>query len=370
MCLFKPVHHGIFNSMKKQKPYNDLEQFLNNGIPSDSVYRALFETTENLTLIFDENTIIQKANSKFAELIGYTKEEVEGKKSWKDFIVKEDLDMLLKYNLIRSRTPQSAPKNYEFRVKNRNNEVILMYITIGIIPGTTYRIASLMDITERRQLEKEIIHINEDVQRKIGFDLHDDLAPHLLGIEALLNVVTKKLVKEKSATFIEVEKVRKLVVDAVQKTRGYAKVLCPVHLADYGLESAIMDLVRNTELMFNVNCTFTIAGESPDGNSDLSKNIFFIVKEAVHNAVKHAGAKNIGIFMEYFPDHSIVRVEDDGKGFDPSKKGSGIGLKIMKYRAEMMGAFFEISSQKNKGTTLYLEILETKINKKISKKKQ
>lgn len=67
--------------MKKQKPEKELEQFLSDGIPSDSVYSSLFETTENLTLIFDENTTVLKANSKFAELVGFTKEEVEGKKA-------------------------------------------------------------------------------------------------------------------------------------------------------------------------------------------------------------------------------------------------------------------------------------------------
>ncbi len=346
--------------MKKQKYHHDLEQFLKNGISSDSIYRSLFETTENLTLIFDENTIIMKVNSKFAELMGYAKEEVEGKKSWMDFVLKEDLDMMVKYNSIRSQSPQSAPKNYEFRVKNKNDEIFLMYITIGIIPGTTYRIASLMDITARRQLEKEIIHISEEEQRRIGFHLHDDLAPHLLGIEALLNVVKKKLTKEKSGVIDEVEKIRNLVVEAAQKSRDFAKILCPVHLADYGLESAIQDLARNTESLFGVKCGFTLDGESPDGNSDLSKNIFFIVKEAVHNSVKHSRAKNIRIFMEYNPSHSVVRIEDDGKGFDVIKTSPGIGLKIMKYRAEMLGAFFEISSHKNKGTTVNISINDKK----------
>jgi PAS domain S-box-containing protein len=351
--------------MKKKKPNNDLEQFLNGGIASDSVYLALFETTENLTLIFDEKTTMLKVNSKFAELMGYTKEEVEGKISWMDFVLKEDLDMMIKYNTIRSQSPQSAPKNYEFRVKNKNGEILLMYITIGIIPGTTCRIASLMDITERRELEKEMIYINEEVQRRIGFDLHDDLAPHLLGIEALLNVVTKKLIKERSGITGEVEKIRKFVVEAVQKTRGYAKVLCPVHLAEYGLESAIQDLVRNTESMFDVRCIFTLHGESPDGNSDLSKNIYFIIKEAVHNAVKHARAENVSISIDYQPPHLSVKIEDDGDGFNVLKTSPGIGLKIMKYRAEMLGAFFEIVSNKNKGTIVNIEIpgLKTDINR-------
>ncbi len=350
--------------MKKKADHHELEKFISDGIPSDTVYRALFETTENLTLIFDENTIVLKANSKFAELIGYTKKEVEGKVSWMEFVVEEDLEMMLKYNTMRSQSPQSAPKNYEFRVKNKKGEIFLMYITIGIIPGTTYRIASLMDITSRRELEKEIIHISEEAQRRIGFDLHDDLAPHLLGIEALLTVVTKKLTKEESATAGDVEKIRKLLIEAVDKTRGFAKVLCPVHLTDYGLESAIHDLIRNTESMFGVKCRFILEGESPDGNSEHSKNIYFIVKEAVHNAVKHAHAKNITIFMEYHPLSSLIRIEDDGKGFNVAKTSPGIGRKIMKYRAEMLGAFFEITSKKNRGTIVQIEIFESKTGNK------
>lgn len=342
--------------MKKQKNPHNFEQLLNSGITSNAFYSALFETTENLTLIFDENKIIQKTNSRFAELIGYTRDEVEGKMSWMDFVVKEDIDMMLKYHALRSRSPQSAPKNYEFRVRNKKNKIILMYITIGIIPGTTYRIASLMDITERRQMEKEIIQVTEDEQRRIGFHLHDDLAPHLLGIEALLNVVKKKLVKENSGMVSEVEKTRELLVDAVKKTRNFAKVLCPVHLADYGLESAIIDLARSTESVYGVLCSFSLEGSSPDGSSDLAKNIFFMVKEAVHNAVKHAQAKKIDIYMEYHPPHLVVKIEDDGRGFDVAKTSPGIGHKIMKYRAEMIGAYFDIRSARKKGTTVQIEI--------------
>ncbi len=347
--------------MKKQKNAHNFEQLLNSGIASGAFYSALFETTENLTMIFDENKIIQKTNSRFAELIGYARDEVEGKMSWMDFVVKEDIDMMLKYHALRSRSPQSAPKNYEFRVRNKKGKVILVYLTIGIIPGTTYRIASLMDITERRQMEKEIIQVTEEEQRRIGFHLHDDLAPHLLGIEALLNVVKKKLVKEKSATVSEVEKTRELLVDAVKKTRNFAKVLCPVHLADYGLESAIIDLARSTESVYGVLCSFSLEGNSPDGSSDLAKNIFFMVKEAVHNAVKHAHAKKIEIIMEYNPPHLLVTVEDNGRGFDVTKTAPGIGHKIMKYRAEMIGAYFGIRSVKKKGTVVHIEIPGSKI---------
>lgn len=347
--------------MKKQIKTNHSEQFPVSSIPSDPLYLALFETTENLTLIFDENKIILKVNTRFAEFIGYPREDVEGKMTWMDFVLKEDQEMLVKYHALRTRSPQDAPKNYEFRVRNKNNEVILMYMTIGLIPGTTYRIASLMDITARRQLEKEIIQITEEEQRRIGFHLHDDLAPHLLGIEALLNVVKKKLVKEKSGTVGEVEKTRELLVDAVKKTRNFAKVLCPVHLADYGLESAIIDLARSTESVYGVLCSFTLEGSSPDGSSDLAKNIFFMVKEAVHNAVKHAHAKKIDISMEYHPPHLLVTVEDNGRGFDVTKTAPGIGHKIMKYRAEMIGAYFGIKSVKKKGTIVHIEIPGSKI---------
>lgn len=342
--------------MKNQKTEHDLEQFLNNGLPPDSFYSALFETTQNLTLIFDENTIILKTNSRFADLIGYTNEEVDGKMSWMEFVVKEDHEMMLRYNALRSSSPELAPKNYEFRVKNRNNRIFLMYMTIGMIPGTGYRIASLMDITERRELEKEIIHIAEEEQRRIGFQLHDDLAPQLLGIEALLNVAKRKLAREKSGVYSEVERIRSLVYDAAQKTRGFAKILCPVHLADYGLEAAIMELARNTETVYGVNCSFTVKGEIPDGNSDLSKNLFYIINEAVHNSVKHSRGKNISITMNYLHYSWIVRVEDDGAGFDVTDTSPGLGLKIMRYRAEMMGAFFEISSNKGNGTAVRIEL--------------
>ncbi len=123
-------------------------------VESENMYRAIFENTGTATVIVEDNTIISLANSEFERLSGYSKEEIEGKKSWTEFVVKEDLERMLQQHKLRRIDPNAALRSYEFRVRDRNGRVRDALLRIDIIPGTKKSIASLLDITERKQAEE------------------------------------------------------------------------------------------------------------------------------------------------------------------------------------------------------------------------
>lgn len=123
---------------------------------SEIMYRSIFATTGTATCIDDENTILRLVNAKFAELTGYDREELEGKKSWTEFIVPEDLERLKEYHRLRRTDSQAAPASYSFRWKDRHGQVKDILATIALIPGTKNSVASLLDITARQQAEKAL----------------------------------------------------------------------------------------------------------------------------------------------------------------------------------------------------------------------
>jgi len=123
---------------------------------SENYYRALFETAATSMLILGEDTTIAHANSNFEELSGYPRQEIEGRKSWTDFVHPQDLEWMRQYHYMRRGETDSAPKNYEFSFLTRNNEVHHGYLTIDMIPGTAQSVVSLLDITERKQAEKAL----------------------------------------------------------------------------------------------------------------------------------------------------------------------------------------------------------------------
>lgn len=124
---------------------------------SESYYRTIFENTGTATLIFGEDNIISLANTECEKLSGYIKEEIEGKKSWIDFVAEEDREKLINIDKLRKADPDHAPKNYEFKLVNKHGDIHDVYANIALIPYTDNRLVSLLDITDRKKAEKTIL---------------------------------------------------------------------------------------------------------------------------------------------------------------------------------------------------------------------
>jgi PAS domain S-box-containing protein len=123
---------------------------------SEDKYRTIFETTGTATVILEEDTTISLANTEFERLSGFSREEIEGKKSWTEFVVKDDLELMRKHHYARRDDPDSAPRNYEFRFLNRQGSVRDILLSIALIPGTNKTVASLLDITESKRAKEEL----------------------------------------------------------------------------------------------------------------------------------------------------------------------------------------------------------------------
>jgi PAS domain S-box-containing protein len=132
---------------------------------SEERYRTVFENTGTATVVVEEDTTISLVNAEFEHLTGYTKREIEGKMSWTELVVKEDLGRMLSQHKLRRQSNQSALKNYEFRYITKSGEIRNVLLTIDVIPDTTKAVASLMDITERKMKEEALITSEERYRR-------------------------------------------------------------------------------------------------------------------------------------------------------------------------------------------------------------
>ena len=159
---------------------------------SEDRYRAVFENTGTATVLVEENTIISLANAKFEHLSGYSKHEIEGKKSWTEFVVKEDLEPMLDQHKLRRQSGQKALKHYEFRLMTKSGEIRNILLTVDTIPGTKQSITSLIDITEQRAKEDALI-ASEERYRCLLEQSFDAIAVHKNQKIAFLNEKAAKI---------------------------------------------------------------------------------------------------------------------------------------------------------------------------------
>ena len=131
---------------------------------SEERYRAIFENTGTATVILDEDTTISLANSEFVNLTGYTREEIEGRKSWKEFVVKEDLEWMIMQHRLRRVDGGKALKSYNFRLVDKDGQIKDIQLTIDMIPATNNSVASLLDITERKRAEDALLATSTELQ--------------------------------------------------------------------------------------------------------------------------------------------------------------------------------------------------------------
>jgi PAS domain S-box-containing protein len=123
---------------------------------SEIRYRTIFETTGTATVIFDNDGIITLASTEFIELTGYTKDEIEGKLTWMDVVDREQLERMQRYHELRGRDPNAAPRRYEARIRSKNGKMHDGVLAVDLIPGTTERVVSFLDLTELKQAQEQM----------------------------------------------------------------------------------------------------------------------------------------------------------------------------------------------------------------------
>lgn len=208
-----------------------------------------------------------------------------------------------------------------------------------------------IDITERRWLEQKLLLISDAEQVRIGGDLHDGLGQHLTGIACMSAALRDRLKTLDIAEARMADDIARLVNEATVQTRALARGLCPVQLDQAGLHTALEHLANQMELLHGIECHFRSDDEPFECGSDNAVHLYRITQEAVHNAVRHGKATRVEVMLDSGPSGRRLAIEDNGEGFDPGQKKTdgGVGLRLMRYRAGIIGGNLCIESQPEGG---------------------
>jgi PAS domain S-box-containing protein len=209
------------------------------------------------------------------------------------------------------------------------------------------------DITERRRLEREILEISAREQRRIGHDLHDGVCQQLAAITYLVDILGDRLQEKKAPEAAEAERIGNLINEANAQARSVARGLFPVRLEEHGLVLALEDLAASTSSRYQITCRFVCQAAPANVDSEVELHLYYIVQEALLNAVNHGKATTVIVTLAADKDRLKLTVQDDGTGFQVSGQSrSGMGIRIMRYRAKVIGAALDLQSQINHGTEI------------------
>lgn len=206
-------------------------------------------------------------------------------------------------------------------------------------------------IAQRAELEQEILLVSEREQRRIGQDLHDILCQELAAAAFFLQSAALKLKTKSPVAAKTLSEAANIVNQNVGLARDLARGLHPVEISASGLADALRELAYRCN-HGAIKCTFECPRPVRVGDDAVALNLYRIAQEAVNNAIKNGKAKKIILSLARKGGQLILRVEDHGRGFSPARPTKGMGIHIMKYRADIIGATLELESREGHGTRI------------------
>jgi len=324
--------------------------------------RAILETAVEGIITIDERGRIESFNRAAEQIFGYQPREVIGKNVsvLMPTPYRAEHDSYLA-NYLRTGQAKIIGIGREVVGRRKVGSHFPMDLSVSEVRLADRRLFTgfVRDISERKRLEKEILEISDREQRRIGQDLHDGLCQQLAGIELMSQVLEQKLAAKSKPEAARAAEIARLVRDAIGHTRLLARGLSPVTLESEGLMSALAELAANTEKMFQVTCVFKCDAPVLVYDHAAATQLYRIAQEAVSNAIKHGKARRIVISLKGVGEQNVLAVKDNGVGLPKVVPKTGMGLRIMQYRAGMIGGAAMVERDLDGGTSVVCSVPRT-----------
>jgi|GEM_PF-368871 len=333
---------------------------------SEIYYRTMFENTGTATLIIETDKTISQLNTEAANLSGYTKEEIVNKKKWTEFVESNDLERLNNYFDSRKRS-ESVPDKFETRLHNKEGDVKDIFVTIACIPGTDKELASILDITELKNAEKDLqASIKEkDVLLK---EIHHRVKNNMQIVSSLLNLQTK---------YVDGDETQ----NVLRESQGRVKTMAMIHEKLYRsndfthirFDEYIAKLVSDIFYSCNVNkerIEPVLCVEEVTLNIETAIPCGLIINELISNSLKYAfpndASGKISLSLLKSGKNYELTISDDGVGFPKSldfRNTDSLGLQLVTNLVDQIDGQIELNT--DHGTKFHIEFKELEYNERM-----
>ena len=323
--------------------------------------RAILDTAADAIITVDGRGIIQSVNRATERMFGYAAAEMLGR----------NVSMLMPSpyreahdgymaRYARTREKHIIGISREVDARRKDGSVFPTDLAVSEIEHLGLFTGIHRDLTERKQLERDVVEAASLEQRRIGQDLHDSVAQELTALNILAGDLVDVLRTDPASGTPLADRISQGLHRSQQELRAVLRGLLPVAVDAEGLMAALTDLAARTQQEGKVSCTFDCPRPVVLTDNLMATHLYLIAQEAVRNAVKHARSRHVRIALES-NQFLVLRVRDDGVGMPvPETENPGLGLRIMRNRAAVIGAALTIEPGKPTGTVVTCSLARRK----------
>ncbi|WP_205511863.1 hybrid sensor histidine kinase/response regulator [Longitalea arenae] len=359
--LAKSIQYSIERKKILQKVVENFER-----------YNTLIKATSDTIWDWDLRTNDVLWNEGILSIFGYDPAEVQNTIEWhQENIHPDDRERILQ-TIDECMKEGRDHWQEEYRYRSANGVYKFVYDRGYILKtehNKPYRIlGAMMDITERKKMQEELvrnqietqklitqvtIQTQEQERREIGRELHDNINQILATAKLCVDMALNEEEHRKELLSKSYENITR----AINEIRILSKTLVPPSLGDIGLKEALLELIENLTVSPELKIKIKANDNHIENMSNNKKLIMYrIVQEQLNNILKHSGATEALIELKTMRNWLQLNIKDNGVGFDTRKKTRGIGLNNIISRVEMQNGKMEIISAPGKGCTLKIEI--------------
>ncbi|MEN6611020.1 MAG: PAS domain S-box protein [Methanoregulaceae archaeon] len=311
--------------------YDELSQAERNLRESERRYRTIFENTGTATVLIEEDTTICLANTEFEHLSGYSKQEIEGKKSWKEFVVAEDRDRMVDQHRLRRESPASALRHYEFRFLTKSGDIRNSLLTIDIIPDSKRSVASLTDITDKKCTEEELKKAVKNLTLLSSITRHDILN-QITALQGYLELA--KMRSGNPEKMADILKKLEIVIGTIQSQIEFTRVY-----QNLGIQKPQWQEIHTAIPWELVPDWITMHINLPEIGIYADPMLKKVFINLLDNSLRHGGnVTTVKISSELSQDALHIYWEDNGRGIAPGEKERIFELGYGKHTG--LGLFF------------------------------
>ena len=338
----------------------------NKAHENEVYYKAIFENTGTSIIIVDTDMTISKVNSESERLVGYKKDEIEGRKKWTDFVVEEDLDRIKGYyNLNDS---NKHPREYETQIQDKYGNIKDLLVTVVNIPATKKLLASIIDITKRKNTEN-LIKSSLNEKSILLQEIHHRVKNNMQIISSLLNLQTRYVNDETAIEVLKESQNRVKSMAMIHEKLYQSRDLSHINFGDY-----IQSLVTNLFYSYNIEKTHIkpiLEVDNLDLNIDTAVPCGLIISELVSNSLKYAFPPGmtgeIFISLKFIDNKYELTIHDNGIGLSENIDFNNLetlGLLLVNNLTEQIDG--EMTINRKHGTGFRIRFEEIKYKNRMS----